>query len=469
MNKDWKYYFYEISKIPRKSGNEESIKNYLITFAEERNFEYYADELNNVIIWKEANGKQNNQEIIGLQAHVDMVCEKTINSNHDFSKDPIKIIEEDGIIRAKDTSLGADNGIGVAYLLAILDSTIIPHPKIEAIFTTQEETTMDGVRCLDANKIKSKKIISFDNFNEKELWIGSASSQEWYVEINGDVVEYKDIRTYRLSVLDFIGGHAGIDIGDEKRGNPIKVVFEIIKDTNVYINNIKAGSLINVIPRDCEIVFSIKEKDLEIINDIKDRITHMKNKYNKARFEITEIKKELRMLDLNASKKTIEVINEFRVGAINRDDNGNVVVGSNLATIQMSSNTVEISFSVRGNRRKLTDIYVDYIKNNIIQKHSLNIKKYDEWCGYEQDINSELVNVCKEIYIRETNEMPNVLGVQACLECEFLGQKVKGLQYVALGTNTYDVHSVNERIEIKSIQRTWNIFLEILKYYCERS
>lgn len=469
MNKDWKYYFYEISKIPRKSGNEKKIKEFLVKFAIERGLKYYTDEQNNVIIWKEANGRSGNNEIIGLQAHVDMVCEKTRNSIHDFNKDAIEIIEEDGFLKAKDTTLGADNGIGVAYILSILDSTIILHPKLEAIFTTQEETTMNGVKYLDESKIKSKKIISFDNFNENELWIGSASSQEWYTRFKVNMIQQDDIDTYKLSLSRFAGGHAGMDIGDEKRENPIKVAFEILKEAKIYINNIQSGSLINVIPRDCDIVFSIKHGNLENINIIKKYIEKIKHKYVHEKIELKKIKKNRNMADYRSSKLIINCINDFKIGAISRDNNNNVIVGSNLAKLYYDKEMIELNFCVRGNNRIITNNYIRDLEANIIKKYNLIINKYDEWHGYEQSIDNELIKICEEIYIKEMDKKVNILGVQACLECEFLGEKVKDLQYVALGTNTFDVHSVNERIEIKSIEKTWKIILEILRSFYEKS
>ena len=467
MNRDWKYFFYEISKIPRKSGSEEKIKDYLVDYAREKEFKYYTDKQNNVVIWKDASEGYNKDEIIGMQAHIDMVCEKTKNSKHDFKKDPIEIIEEDGFIKAKDTSLGADNGIGVAYILAILDSSIIKHPKIEAIFTTEEETTMNGVRFIDESVLKSKRIISFDNFNEKEMWIGSASSQEWYTELQTNTIVKEDVKTYEISLSNFIGGHAGMDIGDEKRGNPIKVAFELLKDTHVYITKIQAGSLINVIPRDCLICFNVAIDDNKSIDKIKENIKFVKQKFINEQIELNEAQYQTVMMDEASSKNIINCINDFKNGAINRENN-NVVVGANLSKIKYDTENVNLDFCVRGNVRSLTDKYIENLKANIIEKYELVINKYDEWCGYEQSRDNELIKVCEDSYVKVTNDKPNILGVQACLECEFLGEKIKDLQYVAIGTNTFDVHSVHERIEVKSIERTWKIIVEILNYYFKR-
>lgn len=170
LNYDFWKYFKEISNIPRKSGEEQKIKGYLISFAEERSLKYYTDKYNNVVIWKNASESYEYKEILGLQCHTDMVCEKRKYSEHDFSNDPIELMIDGDFIKAKDTTLGADNGIGVAYILAILDSKKILTPRLECIFTTEEETTMNGANYLDSSILKSKKIISFDNFIDDKMW-----------------------------------------------------------------------------------------------------------------------------------------------------------------------------------------------------------------------------------------------------------------------------------------------------------
>ena len=170
-------YFYEISKIPRISGKEEKIADYIENFAIKRNLNYTRDSYNNIIIIKEAVKSKKSNESVILQCHLDMVCEKEENSNHDFKKDGLDIYIDGDFIKARETTLGADNGIGIAIILAILNSNEINHPKIEAIFTVQEETTMEGAKKIDVSMLKSKKMICLDNMNEEELSIGCAGAK----------------------------------------------------------------------------------------------------------------------------------------------------------------------------------------------------------------------------------------------------------------------------------------------------
>lgn len=202
----WKY-FKEISNIPRKSGEEKQIANYIINFAKERKLKYYTDKFNNVIIWKEASNGYEYRGTLGLQCHTDMICEKRKNIEHDFSKDPLELIIDGDYIKAKNTTLGADNGIGVAYILAILDSQRIHSPKLECIFTVQEETTMNGANYIDTSILQAKKMISFDNFNEDEMWISSATAKEWTSIISENKIELNSSKfsTFSLELSHFKG------------------------------------------------------------------------------------------------------------------------------------------------------------------------------------------------------------------------------------------------------------------------
>ena len=268
-------YFYEISKIPRMSGKEDKIADYVENFAKENNLQYFRDIYNNIIVIKEAN-RNGNQNSIILQCHLDMVCEKDENSNHNFETDSLELYIDGDYIKAKGTSLGADNGIGVAIALSILSSTKICHPRIEAIFTVQEETTMGGAKQLDTSMLKGNKMICLDNMNEEELIIGCAGAKIFNYEIVGEKIE-KDTNEYKLikiAMNGFRGGHSGKDISKE-RGNPIKEMGHFLENIfnkyNITLRNIYGGKKVNVIPRECYCEIYINNKDF---NKIKQEITN---------------------------------------------------------------------------------------------------------------------------------------------------------------------------------------------------
>ena len=218
-------FFEEISKIPRKSGEEDKVVEYLKKFAIERNLEYYKDNYRNIVIKKEASQGKENSPAIALQAHTDMICEKSPESNHDFSIDGLELYVDGDFIKAKGTTLGADNGIGVAIILAVLDCEKIKAPKLECIFTSEEETTMLGAINLDLANIESNRIISLDNGKEGKILISSAECNEWKGKVNF-TREKTDKPSFELVYDSFKGGHSGGNIGDETRGNPIKLAIE---------------------------------------------------------------------------------------------------------------------------------------------------------------------------------------------------------------------------------------------------
>lgn len=234
-------FFKEISDIPRKSSEEKKIADYLVRFAKYRGLEYYRDNRNNVIIRKKASKGYENKPILGLQNHTDMVCEKKIGVKHNFSKDKLQLYVDGDYIKARGTTLGADNGVGVAYVLAILDSKDILAPELECIFTTEEETTMNGSRFLDISRVKSRRIISFDSFYEDIMVVNSSSCKEWSSK---KVVTKQDLNkdnynSYELKFSNFKGGHSGLDISCEKRGNPIKLCFELLSIfDDIYIKEL---------------------------------------------------------------------------------------------------------------------------------------------------------------------------------------------------------------------------------------
>ena len=256
-------FFKEISDIPRKSSNEKKIADYLVEFAKYRKLKYYRDNLNNVIIWKNASKGYEDKPILGIQNHTDMICEKDEGIKHDFSKDKLKLYIDGDFVKAKGTTLGADNGVGVAYALAILDSDDIASPELECIFTVQEETTMDGSRLLDVSKVKSRRIISFDSFYEDIMVVNSSSCKEWssFRRINWKSLNRNEYVSYRLEFNNFKGGHSGLDIADEKRGNPIKLAFNLLSVFDeVLLSNINGGSRLSIIPRDVFVEFCVKMK-----------------------------------------------------------------------------------------------------------------------------------------------------------------------------------------------------------------
>ena len=458
-------YFYEISKIPRKSGNEEKIAKYLIEFAKERNLKYYTDSKFNVVIWKDASIGYEDKEILGFQCHTDMVCEKVDGSNHDFLKDSLKLKVEDGYIKTYDTTLGADNGIGVSYILEIIDSNL-KMPKLECIFTSREETTMEGVRFLDGNILKSRRIISFDNFLDTEILISSATAKRWVSKIYMKRQEKdENLIYYKLDISGFKGGHSGIDIWDNKRGNPIKIVVDNLNELeSIRVVEISGGSSENVIPRDIKVVFAIEETERGILEKIESKLENLKKVYGNICIylrELEEEKEEIGIYSKEDTKRLLEYIVNYKNGPLEYDKEGNVILSANLGRIESFENYVLLKYSVRYNDKKIGEKLVTEIEGNM-EKYNIICEESSYMLGYEEPKESKLLDIVEKAYIEVMGNIPKKKKSQACLECGYLGQKIENLEYIAIAPNIFDAHSPKERAEIESANNVWRIVEKII-------
>ena len=460
-------YFYEISKIPRKSGNEEKIAKHLIEFAKERNLKYYTDSKFNVVIWKDSSIGYEDKEILGFQCHTDMVCEKVDGSNHNFLKDSLDLIIENGFLKAKDTTLGADNGIGVAYILEILDSNLNT-PALECIFTSTEETTMEGVRFLDGNILKSKKIISFDNFLDTEILVSSATAKRWVSKIYMKKQEKdENLIYYKLNILGFKGGHSGIDIWDKKRGNPIKIVADMLNGfESIRLVEISGGSSENVIPRDIKVVFAIEESEIGIIEKIESKFESLKKVYGNIEIYLRKIedkeKEEVRIYSKEDSERLLEYIVNYKNGPLEYDKEGNVILSGNLGRIESFENYVLLKYSVRYNEKKIGEKLVSEIEENM-EKYNVICEDSSYMLGYEEPKESKLLNIVEKAYIEVMGNIPKKKKSQACLECGYLGQKIENLEYIAIAPNIFNAHSPKERVELASANKIWKIIEKLIE------
>ena len=458
-------YFAEISKIPRKSGEEKKIREYLETFAKERNLNYVKDEYDNIIIYKPATKGRENEETLAFQAHTDMICEKDAGVQHDFSKDPIVLYKEGDNITANGTTLGADNGIGVAYMLAILDSNI-SIPNLECIFTVQEETTMIGAIKIDEKNIKARKIISLDNGKEGKILISSANCNEWIGRIEADKETINVKKIYRLQYANFLGGHSGGNIGDEKRGNPIKLAMETLKEiSNIQIVKLMGGSRVNVIPREVEVEFCISEDNQEgEINKILESIPKQKAMFKNETIvlEILPEANNIQAYSIKTSRSIIDFINQYKNGALEREEKGNVILSANLAVLTEYEKGIQIEFSERSNQKELEEKYLETLLE-LIKKYNINIIWHQELKGVEKKENNALLEKCQNVYKKLFNTTMEEVISQGVVEGGFFVDKMPDCEYVCIGPNSYDVHSPRERVSISSIEKIWNYLKEVMK------
>ena len=453
-------YFEEISKIPRKSGKEDKIVEYLKKFAIERNLVYYTDNYKNIIIRKEASQGKENSPAIALQAHTDMICEKIPESKHDFSKDGLELYVDGDFIKAKGTTLGADNGIGVAIILAVLDCEKIKAPKLECIFTSEEETTMLGAINVDLDNIESNRIISLDNGKEGKILVSSAECNEWKGKINfrKDKLTKKG---FELVYDNFKGGHSGGNIGDETRGNPIKLAIEILKQLEeVQLADIRGGSRVNVIPREVSVKFVTSDENAEKI--ITKEITKQKEFYGKdVKIELNKGVEITEVINKENSNKIIDFIKEFQSGAIKKDEQGNVLQSGNMAKVKTNENDIEIEFSERSNVPAFEKEYLENLES-LIKKYDIEIVWNQTLKGVPKREKNTLASECENVYKELYNEEMEEIVSQGVVEGGFFINKKPSCEYVCIGPNTFDVHSPSERLSITSTKKIWKFIKELL-------
>lgn len=462
------HYFGEIVKIPRCSGEEKEISDYLKSIGESLGLETIQDELNNIIIRKPATSGYEDSEGIIIQGHMDIVCEKEENVEHDFSKDPIEIVIEDDFIKAKGTTLGADNGIAVAMGLAILEDKSLEHPNLELLVTVSEETEMDGALGLKPNILKGTMLLNVDSEEEGFLTVGSAGGELIEGAINITKEKVTDYKGLKITVKGLSGGHSGMEI-DKNRGNALKIALEILEKLNekdIRLVEINGGTKDNAIPRQTEFVLGVKEIDLEKIEaEIKNIEIGSKDKFSEEEPEI--IVEKLDIIDKSLSKKdlenTIYLLDKMPTG-INtwlKDRENTVESSSNLAIINTEDDKIRAYVSTRSSNEKVLNDMRQQITSDIEKVGGSNITgNYPEWeYNPESELRDKAVELYKELYDKEME----VVVIHAGLESGALKKTYKDLDIISFGPNMFDVHTPKEKLSISSTENVYHYLVELLK------
>ena len=464
-------YFEEICQIPHGTFNTKQISDYCVNFAKKRNLEYHQDEVNNVIIWKPGTAGYENSEPVIIQGHIDMVCEKRPGSNHDFEKDPLQLFVEDGYVKAKDTTLGADNGIAVAMALALLDSNDIPHPPIEAFFTVDEEVGMGGAHAADLSLLKGHKLINIDSEEEGYLTTGCAGG----VRISSVLPlhrENKNGTVVMLKIHGLQGGHSGAEI-HKQRGNAHKMMgrllHAVLNEVEFQLIEIGGGSADNVIAMEDTARILVKAEDVAKVEKI---AASMKEIFDgeflgdedslKVDFE-SEGEKAVDVMTKEETEKVVKylmiVING--VQGFSRKLEGLVQTSLNMGRVECEADKVIFYHMIRSSvnsEKEETRARVECLAQMIGASSECD-SDYPAW---EYRPESELRKVMEDTYKEMYKEDPIVLAIHAGLECGLFLGKRDDLDCVSIGPNLWDVHSFNERLEIASTERTWNYLKGVL-------
>jgi dipeptidase D len=463
--------FVDLNAVPRPSKKEERVIQFAKTFGEKLNLPTYVDEVGNVIIKKPATKGMEDRLTIVLQSHLDMVHQKNASTNFDFNTQGIEMFIEGDWVKANGTTLGADNGIGVASIMALLESTTIPHPAIEALFTIDEETGMTGALALKGGLLDASIMLNLDTEDDDELTIGCAGGID--VTANGtyEKVAPKLNTFFKIVIKGLTGGHSGMDIF-KGRGNANKLMNRLLltlsKELQIEIASIDGGSLRNAIPRESVAEIAILDTDI-------DKLKAIINQYQ------TTVKEECQTTDANLSITSESIIEINFVLPKNFQDtllrcvyacpNGIYRMSPDIAGLVQTSNNIarvivkDGTYQIQCLTRSSVDTEKTDLQNAIMSTFELlgaKLTTGGNYPGWAPKPTSPIVKLMSDLYKERYNEDAKVSACHAGLECGILGTNYPHMQMISFGPNIKGAHSPDERVQISSVQKYWGFLLETL-------
>lgn len=466
------YYFEEIANIPHGSRNTKQISDYLVNFAKERNLEHYQDELNNVVIIKEASEGYENAEPVIIQGHMDMVCEKENGSTIDFEKDGLELYVDDGFVKAKDTTLGGDDGIAVAYALALLDSKELKHPRLEVVITVDEEIGMLGAVDIDLSMLKGHIMLNIDSDVEGEFLTSCAGG----MSINSSIPVTRTAQTGLETIITLTGldgGHSGAEIHKEHGNANIlmgRILENIFNELPFGILDFNGGLKDNAIPRESTVTLLIPEEAREDVT----RIVNATAKELAAELSVADPATridlsfgnvtEKNVLDYASVNKIILYLRTVPNGVINMSQviTGLVETSLNLGILELKDNELSTLTSIRSSVATRKDDLKKRVMN-IIEMLGGECEAEGEYPAWEYNDHSTLRPQVVKVYQELFGEEPKLTAIHAGLECGILSDKIPNLDCVSFGPTNYDIHTPKERLSISSTEKYWNFLVKFLE------
>ncbi len=467
------HYFAEICKIPRPSKKEEKIMAYLKDFGLKHGLETFTDKAGNILIKKPATPSFENRKVVVLQAHTDMVCEKNKDTHHDFEKDPIQTYIDGEWLRAKGTTLGADNGIGIAMALAVMAANDIEHGPIECLFTVDEETGLTGAFALEQNFMNGDILLNLDSEDEGELFIGCAGGVRTNAVFDFQTVNVPEgYFCFRLSVDGLTGGHSGDDI-NKMRANANKILgrflYQLNEKYDFYLLDINGGNLHNAIPREahalCAVPTELKETvrvDWNIfVSEVEEEFSqtekNMKFKLESENFHDKAIAPNVTTNFLRAIQAVFN-----GVFAMSQDIPGLVETSSNLASMKIHDHKITVTTSQRSSILSARKNVADAIKA-VFELAGAHVDVGEGYPGWKPNTHSEILKIAVDTYKELFGTEPKVKAIHAGLECGLFLEKYPSLDMVSFGPTLRGVHSPDERMLIPTVDKVWRHLCAILK------
>ncbi len=462
-------WFYEISQVPRGSGNERAISDFLVKFAKDRNLEVHQDKAMNVIIKKPGTAGYEKSPTVIIQGHMDMVCEKEASSNHDFLKDPIKFVVRGEMLYADKTTLGGDDGIAVAYALTVLDSKDIPHTPLEVLITTEEETGMGGAMALTDEHLQGTRLLNIDSEEEGVFLVSCAGGANVHVffDIKKETAKGKFLK---ITVGGLLGGHSGIEI-NKQRANSIKllgrILYNIKQNEKINIVEILGGSKHNAIAKDAHAVIAVENTEA-VLKIVEKMTADFKNEYRAVDKLLTVTANETQnpsgqMFTKELTLNLIDFMASIPNGVqyMSMEIPGLVQTSLNNGVLEEIDGKIKFTTSVRSSVKSALDEIVDILRIQA-ERCGAEFKKASEYPAWEYSPDSPVRDAAVNVYKKLNNKEPLITAIHAGLECGLLKKTLPKVDAISFGPNLYDVHTPNEHMDIASVERVWKFLLAYL-------
>jgi len=455
--------------VPRGSGNERAISDFLVKFAKDRNLEVHQDKAMNVIIKKPGTAGYEKSPTVIIQGHMDMVCEKDASSNHDFLKDPIKFVVKGEMLYADKTTLGGDDGIAVAYALTVLDSKDIPHPPLEVLITTEEETGMGGAMALTDEHLQGTRLLNIDSEEEGVFLVSCAGGANIHVffDIKKEAAKGKFLK---ITVGGLLGGHSGIEI-NKQRANSIKllgrILYNIKQNEKINIVEISGGSKHNAIAKDAHAVIAVENTEA-VLKIVEKLAADFKGEYRAVDKLLTVTANETQnssgqMFTKELTLNLIDFMASIPNGVqyMSMEIPGLVQTSLNNGVLEEIDGRIKFTTSVRSSVKSALDEIVDILRIQA-ERCGAEFKKISEYPAWEYSPDSPVRDAAVNVYKKLNNKEPLITAIHAGLECGLLKKTLPNVDAVSFGPNLYDVHTPNEHMEIASVERVWKFLLAYL-------
>ncbi len=469
--------FTALNAVPRPSKKEEKVRQFMLDFGRKLGLETFEDKIGNVIIKKPATPGMENRVTVALQSHLDMVPQKNKGTDHDFEKDGIKMLIDGDWVTADGTTLGADNGIGVAAIMGLLASKDIPHPPLEALFTIDEETGMTGAQHLEEGILDAKIMLNLDTEEDTELDIGCAGG----IDITAKGVYREENinsgKAYQIKVKGLTGGHSGMDI-HLYRGNANKILNRLLflgSIKGLRVNKIHGGGLRNAIPREAEAIVVFPDNNAtNILNDLKNLSATIKVEQAKQdpdlTFEFNPVVLPAKVMNSTDQERLLKTVYTAHNGVfrMSPDMEDLVETSNNVASVNVANGQIQIDNLTRSSVESTKEDLANALKS-AFELGGLDVELTGSYPGWKPDPDAQILSIMTGLYEKMYRHKPEIVACHAGLECGIIKSHYPDMEMISFGPTIQGAHSPDERVNIKSVQKFWDYLKETLKNIPEKN